>query len=135
MYPLIFIFSIAPLLLLLCPCSPHIVIIVPHRSPLLLLLCPYIVIVMSARIILWPIGLLYIERRFFHLYHPKIVHLCNVKEVSPSKRLISKVFISLIFNFVSWFRNIWYQSFGLQGFTAPNRSSWNFCHNLFSTKV
>ena len=44
--------SISPLLLFLCPCSPHIVIIVPHRSPLLLLLFPYIVIVMLARIIL-----------------------------------------------------------------------------------
>ena len=40
------------LLLLLCPFCPHIVIIVPRRSPLLLLLCPYIIIVMSAPIIL-----------------------------------------------------------------------------------
>ena len=31
----------SPLLLLLFPCCPHIVIIVPHRSPLLLLLFPY----------------------------------------------------------------------------------------------
>ena len=37
-----------PLIILLYPCSPHIVIIVPHRSPLLLLLCPYIIIVRSA---------------------------------------------------------------------------------------
>ena len=28
------------LLLLLCPCIPHVVIVVPHRSPLLLLVCP-----------------------------------------------------------------------------------------------
>ena len=41
-----------PLLLLLCPCYTHIVIIVPHRTPLLLLLCPYIIIVMSALTIL-----------------------------------------------------------------------------------
>ena len=33
---------------------------------------------------LWPLRLLYIERRYFHLYHPRIVHLCNVKEVAPS---------------------------------------------------
>ena len=29
--------TVAPLLLLLYPCSPHIVIIVPHKTPLLLL--------------------------------------------------------------------------------------------------
>ena len=32
--------------------------------------------------------LLYIERMFCHLNHPRIVHLCNLKEVSPSKRLV-----------------------------------------------
>ena len=42
----------SPLLLFLFPCCPHIVIIVPHISQLLLLLCPYIIIVMSALIIL-----------------------------------------------------------------------------------
>ena len=45
-YPLIVIVSVSPFLLLLCPCSPHIVVIVPHRNPLLLYLCPYIIIVM-----------------------------------------------------------------------------------------
>ena len=40
------------LIIFLYPCSPHIVIIVPHKIPLLLLLCPYIIIVMSALIIL-----------------------------------------------------------------------------------
>ena len=44
--------SVAPLLLLLYPCSPHIFIIVPHKTPLLLFLCPYIIIVWSAMIIL-----------------------------------------------------------------------------------
>ena len=78
-------FHCSPLLLLLCPCCPHIVIIVPHRSPLLLLLCPYIIIVMSSLIILQPLRLLYIERRSCHLYHPRIVHLCNVKEVPPPR--------------------------------------------------
>ena len=87
------------------PCSAHIVTIVPHRSPLLLLLCPYIIIVMSALIMLWPLRLLYIERRSFHLYHPRIVHLCNVKEVSPSKRLNSKALIYLFYLFLSWFHN------------------------------
>ena len=77
----------------------------PHRSPLLLLLCPYIIIVMSALIILWHLRLLYIERRFCHLYHPRIVHLCNVKEVSPSKRLIMKSLIYLFCLFVIWFLN------------------------------
>ena len=41
--------------------------------------------------------------RFFHLYHPRIVHLCNVKEVSRSKRLIYKSLIYLFYIFVSWF--------------------------------
>ena len=41
-----------PILVFLFPCSPHIVIIVPHRSPLLLLLFPYIIIVMLALIVL-----------------------------------------------------------------------------------
>jgi len=36
------------------------------------------------------------------LYHPRIVRLCNVKEVAPSKRLNSKV---LIYLFLSWFHN------------------------------
>ena len=57
------------------------------------------------RIILWPHGLLYIERRFCKLNHPRIVHSCNVLEVSPSKWLISKALISLFFSFWSWFHN------------------------------
>ena len=89
-----------PLIILMYPCSAHIVTIVPHRSPLLLLLCPYIIIIMSALIILS-----YIERRSFLLYHPRIDHLCNAKEISPSKRLISKVFIYLFYFFVSRFYN------------------------------
>jgi len=43
--------------------------------------------------------------RSFHLYHPRIVHLCNVKEVAPSKRLNSKALIYLFYLFLSWFRN------------------------------
>ena len=121
-----------PLILLLCPYSPHVVIIMPHRSPLLLLLCPYNIIVMQSLIVLGPLVLLYIERRSCHLYHPRIFHLCNVKEVSPLKRLISKALIYLFYHFVSYFHNIWYQSFGFQGFAAPNRSSWNFRYNFFS---
>ena len=84
-----------PILLLLCPI----------RSPLLLLLCPYIIIVMSDLVMLWPLRLLYIERRSFHLYHQRIVHLCNVKEVAPSKRLNSKALIYLFYLFLSWFHN------------------------------
>ena len=94
-----------PLIVFLCPCSPHIVIIVPHRSPLLLFFCPYNIIVMSNLIILWPLRLLYIERRSYHLYHPRIVHLCNVNEVSHSKRLIWKLLIYLFFYFLSYFHN------------------------------
>src|ERR1700722_7241458 len=86
-------------------CNAHIVTIVPHRSPLLLLFCPYIIIVMSALIIFLPLRLLYIERRSFHLYHPRIVHLCNVKEVTPSKRLNSKELIYFFYLFLSWFHN------------------------------
>ena len=121
-----------PLIILMYPCSAHIVTIEPHRSPLLLLLCPCIIIVMQALIMLWSLRLLYIERRSFHLNHPRIVHLCNVKEVAPSKRLNSKPLIYLFYLFLSWFHNIWYQSFGFQGFAAPNRSSWHFRYNFFS---
>jgi len=39
------------------------------------------------------------------LDHPRIVHLCNVKEVAPSKRLNSKALIYLFYLFVSWFPN------------------------------
>ena len=39
------------------------------------------------------------------MYHPRIVHLCNVKEVSPSKRLNSKALIYLFYLFLSWFHN------------------------------
>ena len=120
-----------PLIILLCPCSPYIVISVPHRIPLLLLLCPYMIIVMSTLIILLTLRLLYIERRSCHLYHQRIVHLCNVKEVAPSRRLIYKVLIYLLYLFVSCFPKIWNQRFGLQGFPAPNRSSWNFRYNFF----
>ena len=70
--------------------------------PILLLLFLYIIIVRSDLLILWPLRLLYIERRFYHLNHLIIVHLCNVKEVFPSKRLISKSLIYLFFYFESW---------------------------------
>ena len=72
---LLFPIGVAPLLLFLCPCGPHISI-------------------------LWPLKLLYIEGRFCHLYHPIIVHIFNVKEVSPSKRLISKS--RSIFSSILW---------------------------------
>ena len=39
------------------------------------------------------------------MYHPRIVHLCNVKEVAPSKRLNSKALIYLFYLFLSWFHN------------------------------
>ena len=41
------------------------------------------------------------------MYHPRIVHLCNVLEVAPSKWLISKALISLFFSFWSWLHNSW----------------------------
>ena len=44
--------SVPPLFLLLYPCSPHIVIVAPHKTPLFLLFFPYIIIVRSTRIIL-----------------------------------------------------------------------------------
>ena len=37
--------------------------------------------------------------------HPRIVHLCNAKEVFPSKRLNSKVLIYIFYLFLSWFHN------------------------------
>ena len=121
-----------PLMVLLCPCSPHVVIIVPHRSPLLLLLCPYNIIVIQALILLGLLRLLYIERRSCHLYHR--FHLCNVKEVSPLKRLIFKSLIYLFFYFVSQLHNIWYHSFGFQGFATSSRSPWHFRYNFCSKK-
>ena len=102
------------------------------QKPTIVIIVPYNIIVMQALIVLGPLRLLYIERRYFHLYHPRIVHLCNVKEVAPSKRLNSKALIYLFYLFLSWFHNIWYQSFGFQGFAAPNRPSWHFPYNLFS---
>ena len=39
------------------------------------------------RITLWPHGLLYIERRFCKLYHPRIVHSCNVLRLPPRSGL------------------------------------------------
>ena len=39
------------------------------------------------------------------MYHPRIVHLCNVKEVAPSKRLNSKALIYIFYLFLSWFHN------------------------------
>ena len=36
-----------------------------------------------------------IYRRFFHFYHPRIVNLCNLLEVSPSKWLFYRVLIYL----------------------------------------
>ena len=52
---------------------------------------------------LWHLRLLYIERRSFHLNHRRIVHLCNVKEVAPSKRLNSKALIYLFYLFWAGF--------------------------------
>ena len=63
------------------------------------------------RITLWPHGLLYIERRFSELYHPRIVHLCNVLEVAPSKWLISKAFISLSSTFEAGYTTFSYSQF------------------------
>ena len=45
--------------------------------------------------------------------HPRIVHLCNVKEVAPSKRLNSKALIYLFYLFLSWFHNRYYMIFRL----------------------
>ena len=96
---------IVALIIIVVPYWTHIFIIMPHRIPLLLFLFPYIIIVMSSLIILWPLKILYIERGFCHLYHPRIIHFCNVKEVSHSKRLILKSLIYIFFYFVSWLQN------------------------------
>ena len=90
--------------MLLCPYYPHIVISVPHKIPLLLFLWLYIIIVTSAGLYCDSLDS-YIERRFCHLYHPRIVDLCNVIEVAPSKRLNSKAWIYLFYLFLSWFHN------------------------------
>ena len=39
------------------------------------------------------------------MYHPRIVHLCNVKEVAPSKRLNSKALIYIFYLFLRWVHN------------------------------
>ena len=87
--------SVTPLLLLLYPYNPNIVVIVSLHY-FCQVVQDYIVTRRS------PIY----RRRFFHLYHPRIIHLCNVLEFSPSKRLIYKAFISLLFYFWSWFHNM-----------------------------
>ena len=66
------------------------------------------------------------RKEVFSFVSSNFFHLCNVKEVSPSKRLILKSLIYLFFYFVSLLHNIWYQCFGFESFVAPNRSSWNF---------
>lgn len=40
------------------------------------------------------------------MYHVRIIHLCNVKEAAPLKRLILKSLIYLFFYFMSWLHNI-----------------------------
>jgi len=59
------------LLLLFFPCMHHIVIVVPLHC--------YHYIGFDY------IVLLYISKRSYHLYHPRIVHLCKVKEVPPRR--------------------------------------------------
>ena len=46
-----------------------------------------------------------VPNRSCHLYHPRIVHLCNVKEVAPSKRLNFKSLIYNLYLFLSLFHN------------------------------
>ena len=111
-----------------CQCNPLIVIIVPLQPPYcyycalkLLLLGQTGLHCGPTRITLSPHGLLYIEKRFCNLYHPRIVHSCNVLEVAPLKWLIYKALISLFFYFWSWFHNIWYQSFGILGFRCSKQ--------------
>ena len=124
-------------------CSPLIVIIVAPSNPNIVFIVPlHCYCQVSQDYIMAPLGLhcgtmdSYIQKEgFFNLYHPIIVHSCNILEVATSKWLISKALISPFFYFWSQFHNIWYQSFGFQGFTAPNRSSWYFRYNFFSTKV
>ena len=111
-------------ILFLYPCNPRIFIIVPLHY--------YCQVIQDYIVTPWtPIYI----KEVFSFDHPRIFHLCNVKDVSPSKWLIYKAFISLFFYFWRCFHKIWYQSFGFQGFDAPNRSSWNFHYNFFSTKV
>ena len=121
-----------PLLLLLYPCNPHIVIIVPLNyscqvgqdyivAPLGLHCGPVDSCIQKGGFVIC-----IIQEFFIHVMYQRF---------PPSKWLISKVFISLFFYFWSQFHNIWYQSFGFQGFAAPNRSSWNFHYNCFYMKV
>ena len=116
--------SVTLLLLFLYPCNPNIVIIVPLHY-----YCQ-----VGQDYIVTPWTPIY-RRRFCHLYHPRIVHLCNVKVVTPSKWLIYKALISLFFYFWSWFHNIWYQSFGFYGFVAPNKPSWKYHYKSIYTTV
>ena len=55
--------------------GPYITSLVPYCyycSPIIVIVVP-----------LSPHGLLYIERRLFHLYHPIIVHLCMYWRFPP----------------------------------------------------
>ena len=103
-------YIVAPLLLLLYPCKPHIVIIVPLHY-----YCQ-----VDQDYVVTPSTPIY-KRRFCHLFHLRNFHLCNIKEFSPSNCLISKAFISLSFSFWSWFHNIWYQSFEILGFRCSEQ--------------
>ena len=117
---------------MLCPYCPHSVIIVLHRSTLLLFLCTYIIIVLSDLIMLWAFRLLYIERRFFHLYHLRIVHLCNVKEVPPQRGWF--LIRWLIFSILLWahFITLGIRVLDSRVSLLQNKSSWNFWYNFLS---
>ena len=84
---------VALILLVLCPIEAHYFY---FFALTLLLLCSL------ALTILWPLIRLYIQRRSFQFYNPRIFHLCNVKEVPPLKRII---FNSLIYICVRWLHN------------------------------
>ena len=101
-------------------------------SPITIVIVALIVIiVMSTLILLWPFRLLYIEMRFYHLYQRRIVHLCNVKEVSPLNKLILKLLIHLFYPFVRWFhntQNVWLRRKKMQEIVKERRKLHNM-HN------
>ena len=85
--------------------SPYCYYCAPQKPTIVIIVPLHYYCYVSSDYIMNPQAPIY-RKEVFHLYHPRIVPLCNVKEVAPSKRMNSKAFNCLFYLFVSWFHNI-----------------------------